>query len=240
MRVRSGRGGASDDVCASGLPMMPAVQRHRTRRATKSRRLLGALLVAAAAGLAGCGGSGASHTTSHPATTALAAQTTQSTQSSSASTSTTTSAAVKKKRHTDPPRTTTTTSTTSSAATVTTTVTTTSIAPTPVTPKYQGPSPEGCLTAAGLNRARAAREPGVWEANSGLSALTNREAIVFLSGPLKSPLVAKNYAQSLQVVEIAASGGDWVASAALPSHLTAQVAQVAACMAKSGATRSKS
>lgn len=237
MRVRSGRGGASDDVCASGLPMMPAVQRHRTRRATKSRRLLGALLVAAAAGLAGCGGSGASHTTSHPATTALAAQTTQ---SSSASTSTTTSAAVKKKRHTDPPRTTTTTSTTSSAATVTTTVTTTSIAPTPVTPKYQGPSPEGCLTAAGLNRARAAREPGVWEANSGLSALTNREAIVFLSGPLKSPLVAKNYAQSLQVVEIAASGGDWVASAALPSHLTAQVAQVAACMAKSGATRSKS
>jgi hypothetical protein len=194
-----------------------------------------------AAGLAGCGGSGAASSTtrSTPTTTALAAESSQpavGSTSTSSSTSTTTSAAVKRTRHTDPPSTT----TASQASTVTTTVTTTSIAPTPVTPKYQGPSPEGCLTAAGLNRARAAAEPGVWEANAGLSALNNRLQIVFLAGPLKSPKVAKVYAQSLTVVEIAASGGDWVASAALPSHLDSQVAKAAACMAQTGTAKSKS
>jgi hypothetical protein len=56
---------------------------------------------------------------------------------------------------------------------------------------------------------------------------------VFLSGPYKDATAARSYAQSLLVVEIAASGGVWVASASLPSHLTTAVNQVAACMASS-------
>jgi hypothetical protein len=53
---------------------------------------------------------------------------------------------------------------------------------------------------------------------------------VFLSGPYKDDATATQYAQSLTVVEVAASGGRWVASAALHSGLNAAVDQAASCM----------
>ena len=110
----------------------------------------------------------------------------------------------------------------------------TTIAPTKLTPPYAGPSPITCLSNAGLNRARASSEPGVWEANFGQSQETDRDAIVFLNGPLQNGQ-ATSYAQSLGPVEIAAAGGEWVASASLPSHLNAAVNSVAACMAAGSA-----
>jgi hypothetical protein len=110
-----------------------------------------------------------------------------------------------------------------------TTGTKTTIAATQITPTYTGPSPIGCLEAAGLNRARAASEPQVWEANSGISA--DRNSTVFLSGPYADDDAAQQYAQSLTVVEIAASGGRWVASASIRSNLDAAVQSAAACMA---------
>ena len=187
--------------------------------------------MATAAALSACGGSGPSRTSSRAADTTPVASASQATTSSATATASSSHAARRRAHPAAPKQTTTTT------ATETVTATTTSIAPTAVTPRYQGPSPEGCLTATGLNRARAAPEPGVWEANAGLSAITNRMATVFLAGPLKNAQVARNYARSLTVVELAASGGDWVASAAIPSHLDRQVAQAAACMGRSGARR---
>lgn len=216
---------------SSHTPERPHHRGHRT--APKRRPVIG-LLAVAAIGLVGCGGGGASHTASHAAATTTLASASQST---TAGATTAKASAARRRRPHRPKAATTTAATTTATATVTATATT--IAPTAVTPSYRGPSPEGCLTAAGLNRARAATEPGVWEANAGLSALSNRLATVFLAGPLKSPRAAERYAQSLTVVEIAASGGAWVASAALPSHLDRQVAQAAACMGRPGATRSK-
>ena len=87
------------------------------------------------------------------------------------------------------------------------------------------------MQAAGLNRARAATEPQVWEANAGLTSETDHNGIVFLSGPYKDEGAAQAYAQSLTVVEISASGGRWVASASLRSQLDAAVQRAAACMA---------
>jgi hypothetical protein len=98
------------------------------------------------------------------------------------------------------------------------------------------PSPIKCLEAAGLNRARAAVEPQVWEANTGLSSKKDSNAMVFVSGPYKNVGVAKQYAQSLLVVELAASGGRWVASASIPSHLNTAVQKAAACMAGSSSS----
>jgi hypothetical protein len=54
---------------------------------------------------------------------------------------------------------------------------------------------------------------------------------VFLSGPYSDDTAAQQYAQSLTVVEIAASGGRWVASASMRSNLDAAVQGAAACMA---------
>jgi hypothetical protein len=87
------------------------------------------------------------------------------------------------------------------------------------------------LGAVGLNRARAASEPQVWEANSGVGSESDTNEIVFLSGPYSDPSAADQYAQSLQGVEIAASGGRWVASASLRSQLDSAVQNAAACMA---------
>jgi hypothetical protein len=86
------------------------------------------------------------------------------------------------------------------------------------------------LEAAGLNRARAASEPQVWEANSGVGSESDSNEIVFLSGPYPDANAANQYATSLQTVEIAASGGRWVASASLRSQLDAAVQSAAACM----------
>lgn len=217
----------------------PERPHHRAHRTAPARGPVIGLLAVAAIGLAACGGSGASHTASHAATTLASAS--QST-AAGATTATTAKASAARRRRPHKPKAATATATATTAtatATATVTATATTIAPTAVTPSYRGPSPEGCLTAAGLNRARAATEPGVWEANAGLSATSNRLATVFLAGPLKSPRAAQKYAQSLTVVEIAASGGDWVASAALPSHLDQQVAQAAACMGRPAGPRSK-
>jgi hypothetical protein len=114
--------------------------------------------------------------------------------------------------------------------------TTTTIAANPASPVYTGPSPLACLQAAGLNQARAAVEPQVWEGNAGSSSLQDSNSIVFLSGPYKDAVVATQYAQSLLVVELAASGGRWVASASIRSHLNAAVDAAAACMAGSGSS----
>jgi hypothetical protein len=122
-----------------------------------------------------------------------------------------------------------------SVVSVPTTTKRTTIPANALAPKYVGPSPIGCLTAAGLNRARPAREPQVWEANSGHTSEVDSNAIVFLSGPYKNGTVARTYAKSLLVVELAASGGRWVASASVPSHLNAAVKMVAGCMVKSPA-----
>ncbi|MBV9607018.1 MAG: hypothetical protein JO027_18035 [Solirubrobacterales bacterium] len=108
---------------------------------------------------------------------------------------------------------------------------TTTIPATAASPAYAGRSPIGCLQTAGLNRARPATEPFVWEANSGLTSEDDRLAIVFLSGPYQDTTTAASYAQSLTSVELAASGGRWVASAAQTSGLGQAVSQVAACMA---------
>lgn len=108
---------------------------------------------------------------------------------------------------------------------------TTTIPASTASPAYVGRSPIGCLQAAGLNRARPGTEPYVWEANSGFSAEDNHLATVFLSGPYQDSAMAASYAQSLTSVEVAASGGRWVASAALTSGLGNAVNQVAACMA---------
>jgi hypothetical protein len=89
------------------------------------------------------------------------------------------------------------------------------------------------LAAAGLNRARAATEPQVWEANSGVGSESDPNQLVFLSGPYSDANAADQYAQSLQGVELAASGGRWVASASLRSQLDAAVQNAAGCMAAS-------
>jgi hypothetical protein len=94
-----------------------------------------------------------------------------------------------------------------------------------------GPSPIGCLESAGLDRARPGTEPYVWEANSGIGGEGDTNTIVFLSGPYQDDRAAADYAQSLKVVELSATGGRWVASAALKSGLGSQVNHVAACMA---------
>jgi hypothetical protein len=85
--------------------------------------------------------------------------------------------------------------------------------------------------AAGVNRARAATERGVWAADSGLTSEDDRGAIVFNSGPYPTATAAHQYAHLLQVVEIAASGARGVASAGHRSHLDAAVQSAAACMA---------
>jgi hypothetical protein len=108
----------------------------------------------------------------------------------------------------------------------------TTIQQTTLPPGYTGPSPIKCLQAAGLNQARVGVEPQVWEANFGSSAETDSNAIVFLSGPYQNSTVATDYAQSLQSVELASSGGLWVASASVRSQLKSQVDNVAACMAQ--------
>lgn len=97
---------------------------------------------------------------------------------------------------------------------------------------YNGPSPTNCLQAAGLTRARQGREPGTWEANLGSSSETDSNSIVFLSGPYQDPNAAANYADSLKTVELAASGGVWVASASVRSNLQTPVDNVANCMAQ--------
>lgn len=125
----------------------------------------------------------------------------------------------------------TTTSTTPSWVNTTGNGQTTTIPATGPSPAYVGPSPLGCLESAGLNRARPGTEPEVWEANSGFSAEDDHVATVFLSGPYPDTTTASDYAQSLKVVEVSASGGRWVASAALTSGLDGAVNQVAACMA---------
>jgi hypothetical protein len=108
---------------------------------------------------------------------------------------------------------------------------TTTIPATAASPTYVGPSPIGCLESAGLNRARPGSEPYVWEANSGLTSEDDHLATVFLSGPYQDATTAADYAQSLKVVEVSATGGRWVASAALHSGLDDAVNQAAACMA---------
>jgi hypothetical protein len=108
---------------------------------------------------------------------------------------------------------------------------TTTIPANPAAPKYVGPSPINCLELAGLNRARPAPEPEVWIANSPSSATNNHDETVFLSGPYHDSVSAEQYAHSLLVVELAASGGRWVASAAVHSGLRAAVTATARCMA---------
>ena len=117
-----------------------------------------------------------------------------------------------------------------------TTGTMTTIAANPAAPVYTGPSPIGCLEAAGLNRARAGVEQGAWEANYGVTPENDSNALVFLSGPYQDDGEATSYAQSLQSVELSASAGRWVASASMLSHLQAEVNAAAACMAGSGAS----
>ena len=133
--------------------------------------------------------------------------------------------------HPASPASTTTTSTTPNWVDTTGSGETTTIPATSATPAYVGTSPIFCLETAGLNRARPATEPYVWEANSGGSSESDHIAEVFLSGPYQDDSTAQNYAQSLTSVELATSGGRWVASAAQTSGLQSQVNQVAACMA---------
>jgi hypothetical protein len=87
-----------------------------------------------------------------------------------------------------------------------------------------------CLALSGLDRARPTLEPYAWDANVPGSQEQDTNAIVILSGPYKNATVAKQYADSLLVVELAASGGRWVASASVRSHLNAQVKSAARCM----------
>ena len=126
---------------------------------------------------------------------------------------------------------TTTTSTTPNWVDTTSNGPTTTIPATSATPGYVGPSPLYCLETAGLNQARAGTEPYVWEANTGASPENDHLAEVFLSGPYQDDPTATNYAQSLTSIELATSGGRWVASAAQTSGLGSQVNKVAACMA---------
>ena len=115
----------------------------------------------------------------------------------------------------------------------------TAVNPSNTHPTAAGPKPLACLTGAGLNRARAGKEPGVWEANAGLSAAGNTDATVFVDGPYKSTEAADAAVASLKPVEIAARGGLYEVSATLPSHLTSQVNAVAHCLGGS-ASGSKS
>jgi hypothetical protein len=101
----------------------------------------------------------------------------------------------------------------------------------PGSPAYVGPSPLMCLTLAGLDRARPTVEPYAWDANLPGTQEDDTNAIVILSGPYKNATVAKQYADSLTVVELAASGGRWVASASVRSHQTYAVKSAAHCMA---------
>jgi hypothetical protein len=187
---------------------------HASQRANVARASLLPLLVAAttAIGLAGCGGSGHSQTTAavQPLTVTITTPTATTQPAATARPTRRSSAPAVAQRQT-----------------VTTSKTIT-IPDSPAAPKYVGPSPVGCLTAAGLIRAQASRQPEVWEAYSGLSSDHTTE--VFLSGPYKTPAMATRYAQSLKVVEISASHGRWVASAALRSGLETQLDKAAACM----------
>lgn len=191
----------------------------------RSRRILAAFLALAVAaiGLAACGGSGTASTAAESTLTTVAQTTTPITPT------VTTPRKPRKRAAIHHSSTTTVTHVTTVTVTTRSTIT---LPAAPLTPKYVGVSPIGCLQAAGLNRARSATEQGVWEANAGSTVETDRNAIVFVSGPYKDAAKAKAYAQSLLVVELAASGGRWVASASLPSGLGTRVKQVAACMAK--------
>jgi hypothetical protein len=87
------------------------------------------------------------------------------------------------------------------------------------------------LTAAGLKRARQATTSShVWQANFGKSPLHDGNAIVYVSGPFESATAATSFAQQLLAVDLAVTGGRWVASAARSSHLGPVVDKLAMCM----------
>lgn len=206
-----------------------------TRHGSTGRRY-GALIAATTIGLAACGGASKTKTVTgaDPPTAPLAAPTTTAAapQASTTANATPTAADKRKRRNTAyHPSGGTDTTTTPNWVNTTGNSQTTTVPASPGSPKYVGPSPLRCLTFAGLDRARPTPEPEAWDANAPGTPATDSNAIVILSGPYKSATVAKRYAQSLLVVELAASGGRWVASAALRSHLGFQVNAAAACMA---------
>ncbi len=135
-----------------------------------------------------------------------------------------------------------TTATTTATAAVqpTTTTTTTGAQPasggtitlpgTTATPPYAGISPMTCLQQAGLSNVRAGVEAGSWLGDVPGAASDDSNSIVVLSGPYADDDGAAQYAQSLSGVELAVSGGRWVASASLRSNLSLLVQKAASCM----------
>lgn len=102
-----------------------------------------------------------------------------------------------------------------------------------------GPQPLDCLRSSpGLNRARKAKEFGVWEANAGTTASNDSNGKVFVDGPYRTVNAARAAAQSLQGVEFAASAGRWEVSASLRSRLEPAVSVVANCMAGGDSAKS--
>ena len=201
-----------------------------SRRFALARRSLIVTLLAAS-GLTACGGSTRTKASTHT----VASATTGSAPSAPGSTTQTSTSAGKPAHRTRARREAHRTSAATHRPTRTTIATTSPSRPglssVPTAPKYSGPSPTYCLTAAGLNRARRATTSShVWQANLGKSPLRDGNAIVFLSGPFESATAAKSLAQRLLGVDLAVSGGRWVASAARSSHLGRAVDRVTSCM----------
>jgi hypothetical protein len=188
----------------------------------------GALIAAVTIGLAGCGGSSTTKTVAATTTTDAASQTTTTHGKGSPS-----RAHTRKQQATTAsyhPSGTPATSTAPNWVHTTGTPDRTTVPGTSAFPKYVGPSPLLCLSLVGLDRARATLEPYAWDANVPGTREHDSNAIVILSGPYKSAAVAQRYAHSLLVVELAQSGGRWVASASVRSHLGGQVKRAARCM----------
>jgi len=96
----------------------------------------------------------------------------------------------------------------------------------PHTTQVQSNSVMSCLDGVGLVHARLERN-GTWAGD-------HHGTSVFVDGPYATTGAAAASAQSLSGVEDAASGGRYVASATLTSHLGTQVKAVALCLGGSG------
>jgi hypothetical protein len=182
------------------------------------RTCLTTLLVAALVGLAGCGGS-----TSSTSTVAQTTSTTQSTPTQPATTAAKPAAPKPKPaqtKTTSPPK-----PVTSAGGSTTPQA---SANPGGGSTSGAGRVIVGCLGRAGLLRPGLQRA-GVWQ---GFDLSTSQPVLV--DGPYKTRAKANDSASSLVGVESAERGGMYVVSAALSSHLSAQVHKVAVCLNGAG------
>jgi hypothetical protein len=94
----------------------------------------------------------------------------------------------------------------------------------PPNAQVSGPTPETCLSDAGLLRTHA-MQFGIWEAFDP----TNNQP-VFVDGPYTNPQGAESAAQALTGIEEENAGGLYRVTASLHSLLTFKVNAVASCL----------